>query len=72
MRVMIVVAILLGGVSASVGMPVVYLPVLSKAVHVHGCHQKYSHDMRGWHRHDKQCRTLQTVVGRKSRAQVKS
>ena len=45
---------------------------LAKSVQVHGCHRYYAHDMSGWHRHDKECRTLRGVVGRKSRNPAKS
>ena len=29
----------------------------SLAAAVHGCHSGYSHDVRGWHRHEKGCKT---------------
>ena len=64
--------IILGLVSASVAMPVATLPDLPNLVQVHGCHHYYAHDMGGWHRHDKECRTLRGVVGRKSRYPAKS
>jgi hypothetical protein len=63
--------IILGLVLQSLAMPV-SLPDLPKSVQVHGCHHYYAHDMSGWHRHDKECRTLRGVVGRKGRSPVKS
>ena len=57
---------------SSLGMPVAPLPDLSKSVQVHGCHHYYAQDISGWHRHDKECRTLRGVVGRKNRNLVKS
>jgi hypothetical protein len=64
--------IILGLVSASVAMPMATLPDLPKSVQVHGCHHQYAQDISGWHRHDKECRTLRGVVGRKSRNPAKS
>jgi hypothetical protein len=64
--------IILALVSASLAMPLAPLPDLPKSVQVHGCHHQYAHDMSGWHRHDKECRTLRGVVGRKSRNPAKS
>jgi hypothetical protein len=64
--------IILALVSASLAMPLAPLPDLPKAVQVHGCHHYYAHDMSGWHRHDKECRTLRGVVGRKGRNPAKS
>jgi hypothetical protein len=64
--------IMFGLVSASLAMPVASLPDLAKSVQVHGCHRYYAHDMSGWHRHDKECRILRGVVGRKSRKPAKS
>src|SRR5262249_39722049 len=64
--------IILGLVSASVAMPMATLPDLPKSVQVHGCHHHYAQDISGWHRHDKGCRTLRGVVGRKSRNPAKS
>jgi len=64
--------IILGVISASQAMPVVAQPGLPKAVQVHGCHHQYAQDISGWHRHDKECRTLRGVVGRKSRNPTKS
>jgi hypothetical protein len=61
----------LGLGSASLAMPVAPLPDLPKSVEVHGCHHSYGHDPSGWHRHDKECRTLRGVVGRKSRNATK-
>src|SRR5262249_32323214 len=63
---------LLGLVPASIAMPAAPLPIVSDAVQVHGCHHHYAHDMSGWHRHDKECRTLRGVVGRKNRVPAKS
>jgi hypothetical protein len=63
---------ILGLVSASVAMPMATLPDLPKPVQVHGCHHHYAQDISGWHRHDKGCRTLRGVVGRKSRNPAKS
>ena len=65
-------AIILGLVSAPLAMPVAPLPELPNSVQVHGCHHYYAQDMSGWHRHDKECRTLRGVVGRKSRNPAKS
>ena len=64
--------IILGLVSASLAMPVAPLPALPNSFQVHGCHHYYAHDIGGWHRHDKECRTLRGVVGRKSRNPAKS
>ena len=64
--------IILGLVLQSLAMPVAPLPDLPKSVQVHGCHHYYAHDMSGWHRHDKECRTLRGVVGRKGRSPAKS
>ena len=64
--------IILGLVSASLAVPVAPLPDLPKSLQVHGCHHHYAHDISGWHRHDKECRTLRGVVGRKSRNPAKS
>jgi hypothetical protein len=68
----LVLGIILGMVSASLAMPVAPLAGLPNSVQVHGCHHYYAHDMSGWHRHDKACRTLRGVVGRKSRNPAKS
>jgi hypothetical protein len=64
--------IVIGLVSTSLAMPVAPLPGLPKSIQVHGCHYYYGQDMSGWHRHDKECRTLRGVVGRKSRNPTKS
>jgi len=64
--------IILGLVSASLAMPVAPPPDLPKSVQVHGCHHYYAQDISGWHRHDKECRSLRGVVGRKSRTPAKS
>jgi len=39
---------------------------------IHGCHHGYSHDLGGWHRHDKDCQRLRGVVRRKSKSQERS
>jgi len=64
--------IALGWASASLAMPVAPLRELPSFDQVHGCHHYYAHDISGWHRHDKECRTLRTVVGRKGRNPAKS
>jgi hypothetical protein len=64
--------IILGLVSASLAMPLAPLHGLPKALQVHGCHHHYAQDISGWHRHDKECRSLRGVVGRKSRNPAKS
>jgi len=33
-------------------------------VPVHGCHQTYAHDLRGWHRHGKHCEAQRGLVNR--------
>jgi hypothetical protein len=63
--------IILWLVSAPLAMPVASLPGLTNTVQVHGCHHYYAHDISGWHRHDKECRTIRGVVGRKSRSPAK-
>jgi hypothetical protein len=60
----------LGMVGVSLAMPVAPLAVPS-SIKVHGCHHYYAHDISGWHRHDKECRTLRGVVVRKSRNPTK-
>src|SRR5215470_17512452 len=40
---------------------------VAEAVRIHGCHHTYGHDVTGWHRHDKACRTLRGIVVRKNR-----
>ena len=57
--------------SASSGMPISPLATPANTIQLHGCHPKYSHDTSGWHRHDKQCRSLRGLVGRKSKSQSK-
>jgi hypothetical protein len=32
---------------------------------VHGCHGYYSHDMKGWHRHAKNCETQRGLARNK-------
>lgn len=64
--------VILGLVSTSLAMPMAPLPGLPTSVRVHGCHHYYSHDMSGWHRHDKECRPLRGLVGRKSRNPAQS
>jgi len=59
-------------VSASQAMPVVPQPETPAAVQVHGCHHGYGQDVTGWHRHDRECRTLRGVVSRKSRGHGKT
>jgi len=61
----------LGMVGVSLAMPVVPFAVPRDSIKVHGCHHYYAHDLSGWHRHDKECRTLRGVVGRKSRNPTK-
>jgi hypothetical protein len=68
----LVSGIILGLVSACLAMPVAPPPDLPKSVQVHGCHHDYAHDISGWHRHDKECRALRGVAGRKSRNPAKS
>ena len=63
--------ILLGLAPAAMAMPLASLPVLAEAIQIHGCHQYYGRDMSGWHRHDKECRTLRGTVGSKSRNPAK-
>jgi len=53
-------------------LPLAPPPLVSTAIQVHGCHHYYAQDLSGWHRHDKDCRTLRGVVGRKSRSPDKS
>ena len=31
---------------------------------VHGCHQTYGRDLRGWHRHGKHCETQRGIAKR--------
>jgi hypothetical protein len=64
--------IILGLVSASMAMPMAPLASLPNSIQIHGCHHYYAHNMSGWHRHDKECRWLQGMVGRKSRHPAKS
>src|SRR6266581_7571329 len=64
--------IILGLASASTAMPLAFLPTSPNTLQAHGCHHYYAHDMSGWHRHDKECRTLRGTVGRKSRNPAKS
>jgi hypothetical protein len=70
------VTLALGLMAASVplalAMPVSAPPPLRQAIQVHGCHPNYARDPSGWHRHDRECRTLRGLVGRKGRHQVKS
>ena len=63
--------IILGTVPASLAMPVAPLAP-SNSIQIHGCHHYYAHDMSGWHRHDKDCGTLRSVVSRKRRNPAKS
>jgi hypothetical protein len=74
MRAVLILAsgIVLGLASASIAMPLVSLSALPNAVQVHGCHQHYAQDARGWHRHNKECRTLRGMVVRKNRPPAKS
>jgi hypothetical protein len=73
MRIVILASgIVLALVHVSLAMPAAPLPVLSNAVQVHGCHHNYGHDISGWHRHDKKCRSLRGLVGSKSRIPAKS
>jgi hypothetical protein len=70
-------AILVLGIVVSLGstalaLPLAPPPLVSTTIQVHGCHHYYAQDLGGWHRHDKDCRTLRGVVGRKSRGQEKS
>jgi hypothetical protein len=64
--------IMLGLVSTSLAIPAAPLHGLPTSVQVHGCHHYYAHDLSGWHRHDKECRTIRGVVGRKSHTPAKS
>jgi hypothetical protein len=71
------VAILAIGIAVSLGptalaLPLVPPPVVSTTIQVHGCHHYYAQGLSGWHRHDKDCRTLRGIVGRKSRSPEKS
>jgi len=59
-------------VSASQAMPVAPQPAAQPAIQVHGCHHGYGQDLTGWHRHDRECRTLRGVVSRKNRGQGKT
>ena len=47
-----------------------HLPVLS-ALPVHGCHQSYVHDLKGWHRHGKHCEAQRGMVHRVKRSKQK-
>ena len=58
--------------SASLAAPIAPVPTLLDWTPVHGCHQNYGHDTRGLHRHDKHCRSLRELVGRKNRAEAKT
>ncbi len=69
---MLTAGIILGLGSAGMAMPLATVRAAPEALQVHGCHQYYSEDMSGWHRHDKECRTLRGAVGRKSRNVTKS
>ena len=60
-------AISIGAVSVSMAFPVALQPAAPEAVRIHGCHRTYGQDVTGWHRHDRACRTLHGVVGRKNR-----
>jgi hypothetical protein len=62
---------ILGFMPFSLAMPVAAPPALPNAIQIHGCHHNYAHDMSGWHRHDKECRSLLGLVGRKNRPAVK-
>jgi hypothetical protein len=64
--------IIIGLVSACLALPVAPLRDLPRSLQVHGCHHYYSQDISGWHRHDKECRTLRGVVGPKGRIPAKS
>ena len=57
-----------GSVSPALAMPVAPVSAGPTAIQVHGCHRTYSRDVTGWHRHDRDCRTLRGVVGRKNRS----
>jgi hypothetical protein len=73
MRVAILVlGIVVSLASTALALPVTRPPAVSATIQVHGCHHYYAQDLSGWHRHDKDCRTLRGVVGRKSRGQEKS
>ena len=63
---------ILGLASASMAMPLASLPTLSNTLQAHGCHHYYAHDTSGWHRHNKECRTIRGTVGRKSGSTAKS
>ena len=65
-------AIALGLVSTSAAMPLALLPVPLNSVQIHGCHHHYAQDASGWHRHDKDCRSLHGLGARKNRSPVKS
>jgi hypothetical protein len=65
-------AIVLGFIPTSLAMPVASPPVLPDAIRIHGCHHHYAHDVNGWHRHDKECRSLRGTAGGKSRTPAKS
>jgi len=60
-------AIGIGSVSVAMAFPVAFQPAVAEAVRIHGCHHTYGHDVTGWHRHDKACRTLRGIVVRKNR-----
>jgi hypothetical protein len=59
-------------VSASIAMPLGHLPVPPNSIQVHGCHHHYAQDASGWHRHDKDCRSLRGLGTRKSQNPAKS
>jgi hypothetical protein len=64
-------SIVLAFAPACLAMPLATLSAPSKVVQVHGCHHYYAHDLSGWHRHDKECRTLRGAAGRKGRNPAK-
>jgi hypothetical protein len=64
--------LVLASVPTARAMPVTALPALPQAINVHGCHPNYARGPSGWHRHDKECRSLRGLVGRKGRQQARS
>ena len=64
---LLVAGLILGLVSVSTAMPVARPPSVSEGTQIHGCHQYYDRDLRGWHRHIEACDTLRDLVGSKNR-----
>ena len=64
---LLVAGLILGLVSVSTAMPVARPPSVSQGTPIHGCHQYYDRDLRGWHRHHEACDTLRDLVGSKNR-----